>query len=40
MNDEHIKNRVVNITKDVYFGVWCFICCLFLFIYIEVYIWI
>jgi hypothetical protein len=21
MNDEHIKNRVVNITKDVYFGV-------------------
>jgi hypothetical protein len=30
ISDEHIKDRVVNVPKDVYFGVWSFICYLFL----------
>jgi hypothetical protein len=32
MNDEHIKDRVVNVPKDMYFGVWFFISSLFLFV--------
>jgi hypothetical protein len=32
INDKHIKDRVVNVPKDVYFGVWYFICDGFLFI--------
>jgi hypothetical protein len=29
INDKHIKDRVVNVPKDVYFGVRYFICYLF-----------
>jgi hypothetical protein len=36
MNDKHIKDCVVNIPKDVYFGVWYFICYLFLFIDMKI----
>jgi hypothetical protein len=25
MSDKHIKDRVVNVPKDLYFGVWYFI---------------
>jgi hypothetical protein len=32
MSDKHIKDRVVNVPKDVYFGVWYFIL-IFIFIY-------
>jgi hypothetical protein len=31
INDKHIKDRVVNVQKNVYFGVWYFICYSFLF---------
>jgi hypothetical protein len=37
INDEHIKDRVVSVLKDVYFGVWLFICYLFLFIYLKIF---
>jgi hypothetical protein len=36
INDKHIKKRVVNVPKDVYFGVWYFICYLFLFVVIKI----
>jgi hypothetical protein len=36
INDKHIKDRVVNVPKNVYFGVWYFIFYLFLYIYIKV----
>jgi hypothetical protein len=32
INDKHIKDRVVNVPKDVYFGVLYPICYLFLFV--------
>jgi hypothetical protein len=32
INDKHIKDRVVNVPKDVYYGIWYLICYLFLFI--------
>jgi hypothetical protein len=32
INDKHIKHRVVNVPKDVYFGVWYFYL-LIIFIY-------
>jgi hypothetical protein len=35
INDKHIKVRVVNVPKDVYFGVWYIICYLFLFIWYK-----
>jgi hypothetical protein len=31
INDKHFKDPFVNVPKDVYFGVWYFICYLFLF---------
>jgi hypothetical protein len=34
INDKHIKDRVVNVPKDVYFGVWYFV-----FIYSYLFIW-
>jgi hypothetical protein len=36
INDKHIKDRVVNVPKDVYFGVCYFICYLFIFISIKI----
>jgi hypothetical protein len=33
INDRHLKDRVVNVPKDVYFGVWYFICYLFFLIW-------
>jgi hypothetical protein len=32
INDKHIKDRVVNVPEDVYFGV-CFFILIFIFIY-------
>jgi hypothetical protein len=37
INGKHIKDRVVNVPKDVYFGVCDFICYLFLFIDIKIF---
>jgi hypothetical protein len=36
INDKRTKDRVVNVPKDVYFGVWDFICYLFSFIDIKI----
>jgi hypothetical protein len=36
INNKHIKGRVVNVPKDVYFGVWYFISYLFLFIDMKI----
>jgi hypothetical protein len=36
ISDKHIKDRVVNVPKDVYFGVWYFICFLFSFIDMKI----
>jgi hypothetical protein len=33
INDKHIKVHVVSVSKDVYFGVWYFICYLILFVW-------
>jgi hypothetical protein len=43
ISDKHIKDRVVNIPKDVYFGVWYFIllakCYVFAQIIVVVLVW-
>jgi hypothetical protein len=36
INNKCIKDRVVNVPKDVYFGVWYFICYLLLFIDMKI----
>jgi hypothetical protein len=37
INDNHFKGRVVNVPKDVYFGVCYFICYIFLFTDVEIF---
>jgi hypothetical protein len=36
INNKHIKDRVVNVPKDVYFGVWNIICYFYLFIDMKI----